>query len=137
MPTRADVVAAARSYLGVRWHHQGRNRAGLDCVGLVVVVAQELGLSTYDPQDYGRTPDAVQMRAQLAAHLDPRRTPAPGDVILLRYDRFPLHMGIASELNGELAIVHAFATMRRVVEHRLDATWLARVVSAHAFRGIA
>lgn len=136
MPTRADVVAAARSYKGVRWHHQGRNRAGLDCVGLVIVVAQDLGLSTYNPQDYGRIPDCVQMRAQLAQHLDPRATPEPGDVILLRYERYPLHLGIASELDGELAIVHAFANLRRVVEHRLDAFWRARIVSAYAFRGL-
>jgi len=42
--TGSDVVAQARKYMGVRWAHQGRSPAGMDCAGLVIRVAQDLGL---------------------------------------------------------------------------------------------
>ena len=48
------LVAQARSYLGVPWRHQGRTRAGIDCAGLVVLVARDLGLTDYDSTAYGR-----------------------------------------------------------------------------------
>jgi cell wall-associated NlpC family hydrolase len=54
MPGRTDIVAAARTYLGVPWRHQGRTRAGLDCAGLIVMVARDLALSDYDSTAYGR-----------------------------------------------------------------------------------
>ena len=53
----AQVVAAGRCYTGVRWHHQGRTRAGLDCAGLIIRTAHDLGLSEFDLADYGRLPD--------------------------------------------------------------------------------
>ena len=51
MPTRSDVVAAARGYLGTPYHHQGASRgAGCDCLGLVRGVWRDL---------YGTDPEAV------------------------------------------------------------------------------
>ena len=55
--TRAQVVDAARKWLGTPWRHQGRNTHGIDCVGLVVVVCKGLGISSYDDTGYGRDPD--------------------------------------------------------------------------------
>ena len=37
------IVAAARTWLGVPWRHQGRTRQGVDCAGLVVLVGRGLG----------------------------------------------------------------------------------------------
>jgi cell wall-associated NlpC family hydrolase len=131
--TRQDIVAAARGYLGVRWHHQGRSKAGVDCLGLVVVVAHELGLSTADSTDYGRLPDGMRLRNELARHLEFVRGPGePGDVLLFRFERRPMHVGIVSDIG----LIHAFANLRKVVEHRLDDAWRARVVSAFRFPGV-
>jgi cell wall-associated NlpC family hydrolase len=131
--TRADVVATARGYLGVRWQHQGRSRAGLDCLGLVVVVAHQLGLSRADVRDYGRLPGAQRLRDELARHLVPVREQQPGDVLLLRFERNPLHVAIVTPAG----IVHAYANQRRVVEHRIDQVWRERVVRCYAFPGVA
>ena len=46
------IVAAARSWLGVPWRHQGRARQGIDCAGLVVLVGRGLGLTDYDTAAY-------------------------------------------------------------------------------------
>ena len=90
--TRADVVRVARSYVGVRWRHQGRTRAGIDCIGLVIAVAHDLGLTDYDFTGYGRVPDGKALRATMCEQMDLLSTePQLGDVLLLRFDRNPLH----------------------------------------------
>jgi cell wall-associated NlpC family hydrolase len=134
MTTRADIVATARSYLGVRWHHQGRNRAGLDCIGLVIVVAKDLGLSDYDIDGYGRVPDGKSLRATMCEQMDLlKRDPLPGDVLLFAFQRNPLHTAIVTDTG----MIHAFANARKVVEHGFDDTWRKRLVCAFSYRGIA
>lgn len=133
MVTRQDIVDEARTYLGVRWHHQGRNRAGVDCLGLVILVAHQLGLSEFDSSDYGRIPDGQRLRAGLTEHMDVTRAPQPGDVLLMRFEQHPQHVAIVTERG----IIHAYAQVRKVVEHRLDAVWQGRVVAAYSFKGLA
>jgi len=132
--TRADIVNAARAYLGVRWHHQGRSRAGIDCIGLAVAVARDVGFTVQDVTDYGRIPDGQRLRQGLLDHMQSvDRAWAPGDVLLMRFERYPVHVGIASDVG----LIHAYAQMRRVVEHRMDDTWRGRVLQAFRFPGVA
>lgn len=57
MPTRADLISEARKYLGVKFAHQGRSRAtGLDCGGLILVVARALELSELEVLGYADFP---------------------------------------------------------------------------------
>lgn len=139
MVTRDQIVATARSYLGVRYHHQGRNRAGLDCVGLVLAVGWELGLVAHDYDGYGPTPDGVMMRGEMGRHMVriPVAEMRQGDVLLMRFELHPQHVAIVTELPEGLAIIHAHSRARRVVEHVIDATWRARTVGAYAWPGVA
>lgn len=138
--TRDQIVATARSYLGVRYHHQGRNRAGLDCIGLVLVVGWDLGLTALDYDGYGTTPDGAMMRAELEKHM--RRIPVaealPGDVLLMRWERDPRHLAIVTEMADGPGIIHAHNRKSNygVVEHVIDATWRARAVAAYAWPGV-
>lgn len=139
MKTPADVVTAARSYIGVRWHHQGRSRAGLDCAGLVVCVAHDLGLSDFDTRDYGRLPAGDAMRKVMRTHCTelPADALAPGVVALMRFDAEPQHLAIVADyLYGGHSIAHALMQSRRVVEHRLDDLWRGRIVSLYALPGV-
>ena len=52
--TGEAVVAQARTWLGTPWRHQGRSPRGVDCAGLVVLVARALGLADHDVAGYGR-----------------------------------------------------------------------------------
>lgn len=132
MATRADVVRVARSYHGVRWRHQGRTRYGIDCIGLVILVAHELGLSDHDCTDYSRIPDGRQLRQALECHLQPTTDQQPGDVVLMRFAREPQHVGILTDIG----LIHAYAATRKVIEHRIDKNWSDRIVAAYSFRGI-
>lgn len=134
MTTRADVITEARKWLGVRWHHQGRSRAGVDCVGLAIKVAHGLGLSSFDITDYSRQPDPAMMRALLAEHMNaiPIDSALPGDLVLMCFEYEPQHVAILTD-GG---IIHAYALARKVVEHRLDSQWTRRIVGAYRYKGL-
>ncbi len=60
------VMEIARSWVGTKFHHQGRRKnVGVDCIGLIVGVAQELGLNVEDKTDYAREPKDGELKAAL------------------------------------------------------------------------
>ena len=133
---RTAIVREARVCLGTPFRHQGRRVGrGLDCVGLVAHVGRRLGLVNYDHLAYGRVPPKGALEQHLAA-AGLRKTPIDaahlGDLYLIAFDRSPQHLAIKTDLG----IIHAYLAVRRVVEHRLDAAWRARVVAAYAFPGL-
>lgn len=138
--TGAAVVAAARLWLGTPFCHQGRRRGvGVDCVGLVIAVAHELGLSDFDITGYARRPDS-DLLARLAHELMQPIDPAaarPGDVLLIAIEGRAQHLAIRSDLAGDPAIIHAHAPRRRVVEHRIDEDWAQRILAAFRLPGVA
>jgi cell wall-associated NlpC family hydrolase len=135
MSAAVAIVAAARATLGTRWMHQGRlPGVGLDCVGLVVVAARGAGIELPHVPDYGRLPDGPRLRAAIEASATrvALAQAAPGDVALMAFDRWPIHLGVLADYpGGGLALIHAWAGARRVVEHRLDAAWAARIQAVY------
>ncbi len=138
MQTEAmDIVTEARTWIGVRWQHQGRSREGVDCAGLVVKVAHKLGLSEFDIANYERHAVDETMLDLCHEHLLPVSPEAlrPGDVLVMRFEH-QRHMAIVGDyLWGGLSIVHAYAPSRQVVEMRLDSVWLDRVIGRFRFPG--
>lgn len=135
MSLRTTMVTEARKFLGVRFEHQGRDPGhGLDCLGLLLIVAERAGLEfdgltpmALDRRDYRLRPDAAQLELQLRRLLNPIEPSraALGDVVLLSIDGSPQHLALLSDypLPGELGMIHAYAVARKVVEHRYDAHW--------------
>lgn len=62
---RIAFVAAARSFIGVRWQHQGRTAHGLDCAGLVMVALQAVGRNPIDSIGYPRRPYRNMLEATI------------------------------------------------------------------------
>ena len=59
-PLLYDTIAiTARTYLGVRFVHQGRSIQGVDCLGLLMLVAQELGLCGRSGQPFTKLDDFI------------------------------------------------------------------------------
>jgi cell wall-associated NlpC family hydrolase len=137
-----EVIAIARQTIGTRYQHQGRVAGvALDCAGVPVHVAKTLGIPLTDYTRYGRTPVPAEMRAALDAHLVrvPKKDIAPADVVWMRFDGEPQHLGIVGDyVHGGLSLIHAYngAGLMKVVEHRLDDIWRSRIVAAWRYAGI-
>jgi cell wall-associated NlpC family hydrolase len=111
----------------------------VDCVGLVIGVARDLGLADVQIADYPRTPQASRLMTECRQHMRPLALASvqPGDVLLMRFRREPQHVAVAADyVHGGLSIVHAYEGAGAVVEHRLDDAWLARVVASFSIPGI-
>jgi cell wall-associated NlpC family hydrolase len=115
-------------YLGVPFQHMGRSEKGLDCVGLLVLVARELGIEVQDSPHYGREParnnNSFQLADYLRLHLgDPvEREPRINDVLLMKLrPRFaPAHVGIVAPHPYGLALIHSYGQIGKVVLQRID-----------------
>lgn len=139
------IIREARALLGVKFHHQGRSReAGVDCLGMLVLVAQACGLSfegqavtAHDRTDYGHHPDTAFLAASLRRFLQPVQDMRPGDVGLFLIDKRPQHLGVITDypVAGEFGLIHAYAPLRKVVEHRLDEQWKERLAGLFRFVG--
>lgn len=139
MTTRAQIVAEARKWVGTPFLHQGRLRgAGVDCAGVVIGVADVLGLAQgfEDPKGYPDNPANRQIEALLDKWMDriPKGEEKPGDVLFFAYSRLPQHMGILTDRG---TIVHAYKPGPGVVEVTYDRLWQRQTVRAYRFRGIA
>jgi cell wall-associated NlpC family hydrolase len=133
-----DVAAAARAYLGAPWVHQGRSRAGVDCLGLVACVARDVGADVgVDEREYAVRPDFARLAREFRARLrDVRRAdPEPGDVLLFRDSRYPGHLGIMAT-DGRFVHALRMHGPGRVVEVTLAGPWRERLVLVGGLPGI-
>lgn len=145
MTDRADVVRVARSYVGTPWHHRGRQPGvALDCAGVILCAARELGLVApdFDVPDYTPAPDGHTLLDWCKRYMTPvqREAMEPGDVIVLVTDTHPQHLGILGDYrHGGLSIVHSAnnAHPPRVIETRLMFNRRARYVASFVLPGIA
>lgn len=140
----ADVVAEARTWLGVPWVHQGRSRDGVDCAGLPCKVARATRGYTFDIANYAAQAKDETMLALCAQHMQgvPLTALRPGLVVVMRYQN-QRHMGILSTTphthddgTPVLGIVHASSKFGKVVEHRLDGVHRRLCIAAFALRDL-
>lgn len=121
MITAHDIVSEARTWVGVPFRHQGRTRRGVDCVGLVIVVAQELRVlpSTFIRNDYGRNPSRQELDEKIAAHCTRIDEPEPGCLLAIRWNRELSHVAF---FTGD-TMIHSYERVGKVTEHGFRAPW--------------
>lgn len=125
MPSRSDVVEEARKWLGTPWRHQGRTSVGIDCVGLVINVANALGFIEYDTTSYDRRSSGLSLLEPFKEHMIEKslKDVQEADVILFRDNAYPCHVAIASTRYGVLYMIHAYAVRRKVIEETFSPDW--------------
>lgn len=120
--TGADVVAEARRHIGTEWRHQGRlPGVALDCAGLVIVVARQLGVvpADFDVPGYSRNPDGSMLH-WCDVHMTRIAALELGAVLVLQTDREPQHLGFVGDYrHGGHSIIHASSLTGDVTETRL------------------
>jgi cell wall-associated NlpC family hydrolase len=130
--TPQAVVNEARSWLGVPFRHQGRDRNGIDCVGLPIVVLQTLGALPADfkePTNYPPFPHLDQLKPLIHKYCTPLPDePRPGALITLAWHQTLAHVAIYTEAN---TLIHAYgrAPHLAVIEHGFRGLWRTRYTS--------
>lgn len=130
----AAFLAAAESYVGTPFHHQGRlPGVGLDCAGLVVCALRAAGVEVQDVAGYGRIPRQGLFLRMVEAHCDRIVFDElqDGDLCMFRFRSEPQHLAIYR--GGQL--IHALSDAGRVTVHDLDGTWRARLTGCWRVRG--
>lgn len=122
MLEREDIITEARRWVGTPWRHQGRSRAGVDCVGLVVLVARTLGLKPEDVTGYARRQDGRALLRHLHKQLDQQSVTdwKNGNIGVFKESAFPIHVGFLSDRDGVPTVIHAHARRRQVIEEALN-----------------
>jgi hypothetical protein len=144
--TRQQIADAARSMVGIRFLHQGRTRQGVDCVGLLAVILNDLSYPVVDVEGYRSSPPASVIYQTLCANFDeiPMSEVGLGDIFLMRIGgRKPKHASILVSTETDYPrgivpeIVHAYAIGSRgkVVKEPL-VQWLPQCVLGFRLRGL-
>lgn len=141
--TRDDIMAEARKWVGTPYRQKGRGGDGLDCIGLVVVVAQALGLQFEDRLDYTDWPSQdhqiLKVLGQYLKFVPPNAANKAGLVGVFIEQRLPGHVGILTTKHGADHVVHARLTLgaRRVTEDALsNVRGELRLIATYAFPGL-
>lgn len=144
MVSREAIIETARTYVETPFAHQGRTKgSALDCVGLPLMVAGDLGLNDKDGQPlnggcyttYSAQPVGNYVYQLCQKHLvyKPVRAMLPGDVLVFNVETAPCHVGILSEKDGVAYVIHAYNGVGKCVEHVLDYRWRKRLVGCFQF----
>ena len=139
MVSKADIVQEARSLINITWEHEGRTIIGIDCVGLIIMVINNLGinLDNYNILGYSRRSNGDKILKEFRENMiqKPILKAEPGDVLLFRDSIFPCHVGIVAIQHGRPSIIHAHATRRKVLEEIMEqGDWLERRVACFQYK---
>lgn len=135
---KADqIIEEARKCLKTPFQHQGRIPGlALDCVGLCIVVARNLGIEVIDQTGYGRTPSNGLLETaidnQPALYKVTDGTKKRGDIFAMRWLSDPKHVAIFEGTN----IIHSYAEVGMVCEHGFTPEWQKRVIATYRFKDV-
>lgn len=134
-PVASHLVAAARRRLGVRYRHQGRSERSLDCLGLLLFAAADVGVMRADAgrTNYGRAP-LDELLEKIPAYCDRLDRAEMGCVIVVKWpgDKRPGHVAICTGEN----MIHSYSQAGKVVEHGYRGCWLRWTNSLWWIRGL-
>lgn len=137
------IVDEAKTWLNVKWQHQGRTKRGVDCAGLVFCVGNDLKLMDYDFTQYGRRTSGQAFLHHFRDNMNMDRVDnvanrQSGDVLLLRDFQFPCHCGIFErDESGQEWAIHAAAPKKKVVRDRYsDPDIEPKLIAVFRWRGV-
>jgi hypothetical protein len=131
-----EIVEKAREYIDTPFHHQNRVKGyGVDCVGLVVCVFDELNIPCEDRRIYSRTQkrsiDGTTIEKILAKYCDEVKDFRPGDIGYCELMGELPHVYFVADnpVAAEFSMIHAYNSVGRVVEVELNDKWMKRTKS--------
>jgi len=140
---RSDLVASAMKFENVPYAEQGRDMKGLDCIGILILLANEYKITDLDFLGYGKDPEHFHLQENLDKYLIRLPEGEPllvCDVILMRFLKEPQHVAIVTRTyNGGCFVLHALRDYG-ISEHMFDYRWIrqnrAKIVATYRLPGI-
>ena len=146
-----QLVKTARSWLGTKFHHQGRSKkntkhkGAVDCIGLLIGIAKELEIKSLngtaidqnDCTNYSKIGSAQKLLRLLDAHLVtiPKGDENIGDIMVFKIAGQPQHVGILSDgINDSFNLIHCYESSKKVVEHCFSKAWQDRIIRIYRFK---
>ena len=133
--TGLDVAKLALYWLNTPYLHQGRNGQGLDCIGLIIVIAWELGIipEDFDYQGYSQDADGTLGRV-IAKYCDRWKNTelSPGLLVVLLVDGEEHHVGVLGEYDPDrdrYSLIHTCRKRGKVVAEPFTKFWQDKVSS--------
>lgn len=130
------VVEDARSWLGVKFKKGGRDRMGVDCIGLLIRVGEAQGLVIRDTLEYSFNPEPQKFADMVYGQTEPLPSNSLklGSIVLLKQSIFPMHTGIlAKDHHDRWSVINANIKERKVVEQLFD-QWKSQVIGFRAYK---
>lgn len=138
MLDRKKIDAAAREWLGVKFKKAGRDKTGIDCVGLLVKVGQAQGFEIRDTLEYSFEPEPSKFVDFVNSQSEPhsRKDLQIGCILIFKQTIFPMHTGLLSKnVYGQWTVINANIKERKVVEQPLD-QWRKDLIDIRDFKEI-
>lgn len=139
-----EFAQLALTWVDVPYHHQGRSRLGVDCVGLPLAVLAEAGALPDDVKpklNYGRRP-MKDLVAELDKHCIKLDKPTTGCLVSIHWPQheLPGHIAVLTQspvqgVQGHY-MVHAHMRARKVVINRFASPWSDRVTGFWGMPGV-
>jgi cell wall-associated NlpC family hydrolase len=129
----------AGHYIGLPFREHGRDRAGLDCWGLVrLVMAEQFNIALPShAAEYERTSQAEKIGALIERESQKWKIIATGsetcgDVVVLRVRGRPMHVGMVI---GDRQMLHIERGIDSVLEKYTGAHWTERIAGFYRYKG--
>jgi hypothetical protein len=120
--TAKEYQEEIMTWVGTKWRHQGRQRNGVDCIGLAICTAKNKGLISEDfnVTNYDRRASGYHFINEFKK-VDELQQVLPlnimqGDILVFTDGTYPCHCGIAIFKWDTIRFVHAHVGNKKVME---------------------
>lgn len=139
MVNREQIKDKFLEYVNTPYRHQGRLKGvGVDCIGLIVCVANELNLFDLknDSTNYRMIPDGKFLMLKARENLEQIQINEieTGDILVMTFDKEPQHFAFYYKQNEEEFIVHSYSQIKKVLIQRYDDRWKEKTNFAFKFK---
>ena len=127
--TGKALVEQTRTWIDTPYHHAGRIKgAGVDCIGLIVGAARELGVEVpFDTTAYGRGDNLALMGRGLSEFCECFDDDVPerlaGDILIFRGGSILHHVALYAGPETD-TMIHVYNAAGKVVETPVTEEWL-------------